>query len=207
MTRRRLRGVLAEAEFDVVVTTGTAAELADACTVGRVDIVVVSWELATDDESAELQLLRTRLPKPNAVVVCPNSDPRTVRKALAAGADGYVCEADVESALAEAVQAVRAGQVCLPGEMREALGRPAFSFREKQVLQLVAHGFTNAEIAARLYLAESTVKSHLSSTFRKLGVGSRKDAAAIVLDPNHGLNLEILGGAPQTSALETTPSH
>jgi DNA-binding CsgD family transcriptional regulator len=62
-----------------------------------------------------------------------------------------------------------------------------FSLREKQVLQLVADGLTNAEIACRLFLSESTVKSHLSSSFRKLGVSSRSEAAAVVLDADHGL--------------------
>ena len=80
------------------------------------------------------------------------------------------------------IRAVMCGQLCIPQEMRHHFQRPAFSFREKQVLQLVARGMTNGEIAHALYLAESTVKSHLSSSFRKLGVGSRKEAAAIVLD-------------------------
>ena len=54
--------------------------------------------------------------------------------------------------------------------------------REKQVLRLVVSGLRNGEIAAKLFLAESTVKSHLSSAFSKLGVRSRSEAVAVILD-------------------------
>jgi DNA-binding NarL/FixJ family response regulator len=57
---------------------------------------------------------------------------------------------------------------------------------------MLVRGFTNAEIAARLYLAESTVKSHLSSAYTKLGVRSRRDAATMILDPGQGLGPGIL---------------
>ncbi len=53
-------------------------------------------------------------------------------------------------------------------------------------------GFTNSEIGARLFLAESTVKSHLSSIFVKLGVSSRNEAAAVVLDPHGSVGTGIL---------------
>jgi DNA-binding NarL/FixJ family response regulator len=73
-----------------------------------------------------------------------------------------------------------------------------FSYREKQVLELVLAGLTNGEIAGRLYLSESTVKSHLASSFRKLGVSSRVEAARRVLDPDSGLDLSLqpLGEVP-----------
>ena len=75
----------------------------------------------------------------------------------------------------------------VPQSIRTRIAWATFSLREKQVLQLVADGLTNAEIASRLFLSESTVKSHLSSSFRKLGVSSRAEAAAAVLDPDTGL--------------------
>jgi hypothetical protein len=60
------------------------------------------------------------------------------------------------------------------------------------VIGYVAAGLTNSEIADALFLCESTVKSHLASAFAKLGVSSRKDVAALVLDPDQGLGAELL---------------
>jgi DNA-binding NarL/FixJ family response regulator len=76
--------------------------------------------------------------------------------------------------------------------MRARLESESLSMREKQVLSMLVMGFTNAEIAAKLFLAESTVKSHLSSAYTKLGVRSRKDAATMILDPVAGLAPGIL---------------
>jgi DNA-binding NarL/FixJ family response regulator len=85
------------------------------------------------------------------------------------------------------VHAVLAGFVCTPRSARRLVAKPTFSHREKEVLQLLVMGLTNRQIAGRLYLAESTVKSHLASAFAKLGVRSRKDAADLLLDPTEGL--------------------
>jgi hypothetical protein len=72
--------------------------------------------------------------------------------------------------------------------------------REKQILGMVVMGFTNADIAAELYLAESTVKSHLSSAYPKLGVRSRRQATALILDPTQGLGPGIFAIAVGTGA-------
>jgi DNA-binding NarL/FixJ family response regulator len=132
------------------------------------------------------------------VVVCPSIERRAVRAALAAGTAGVVLDADLERALDPCVQAVRAGQVCLPRRNWQQIETPVLSSREKEVLGLLVMGYMNSQIAERLFLAESTVKSHLSSAFHKLGVRSRHEAVARILDPHGGLGIGILavGGEP-----------
>jgi DNA-binding NarL/FixJ family response regulator len=106
--------------------------------------------------------------------------------------EGIVLVARVETALAPTVAAVLAGQNEIPRQFGSRLQEPALSVREKQILGMVVMGFTNCQIAAKLFLAESTVKSHLSSVFSKLGVRSRNEAAAMILDPRGSLGTGIL---------------
>jgi DNA-binding NarL/FixJ family response regulator len=112
-------------------------------------------------------------------------------QALDAGARGIVAIDDVESRLAPTVRAVVTGQLVIPAEFRRVTGR-LLSAREKQVLSMVVLGFTNVDIANQLFVAESTVKSHLNSAYRKLGVRSRQQATARILDSADGLGLGIL---------------
>jgi DNA-binding NarL/FixJ family response regulator len=129
------------------------------------------------------------------IVVLPDSasaDREVVRGLLARGINAIVGASRVESALAPSVRAACAGQIVVPAEARKAMARPTLTVREKQVLGMVVLGFTNGEIARKLHLAESTVKSHLSSAFPKLGVRSRREAAAAILDPKTGLGTGIL---------------
>jgi DNA-binding NarL/FixJ family response regulator len=86
-----------------------------------------------------------------------------------------------------ALAAAGADLVCVPRASRRAIAKPTFSHREKEVLGHLVEGMTNRQIAARLYLAESTVKTHVASAFSKLGVRSRREAAMVLLDPAEGL--------------------
>lgn len=133
------------------------------------------------------------------VVVSPACGPLGARRAIRAGADSVVLEADLEVVLAPAVRAVSVGLSAVPALLRDSADRLALSYREREVLRLVIAGNTNCEIADCLFLAESTVKSHLSSAYRKLGAASRKDAAAMILDPDGGL-LEMILGPGYTGA-------
>jgi DNA-binding NarL/FixJ family response regulator len=126
------------------------------------------------------------------VVVCSRIQRWEVRAALTAGAAGVVLYDDLDSALAPCLQSVQAGQTCVPREHWRQIEPPALSSREKQILGLVVMGYMNSQIAEQLFLAESTVKSHLSSAFGKLGVRSRNEAVKLILDPERGLGMGIL---------------
>jgi DNA-binding NarL/FixJ family response regulator len=127
------------------------------------------------------------------IVVCEEPRPRELRAALLAGAAGIVLAAELEEVLGPCLDAVRVGQVCTPLRHARQLEPPALSARERQVLGLVVMGHTNSEIAGLLFLAESTVKSHLSSAFAKLGVRSRSEAVDVILDSERGSGVGILG--------------
>jgi DNA-binding NarL/FixJ family response regulator len=132
------------------------------------------------------------------IIACSSIERRGVRAALMAGAVGIVLWKNLATALGPCVQAVQAGQTCIPRAHWRQLEPPALSSREKQILGLVVMGYMNGQIAQQLFLAESTVKSHLSSAFRKLGVRSRNEAVSLILDPERGLGMGILalGGEP-----------
>jgi DNA-binding NarL/FixJ family response regulator len=137
----------------------------------------------------------SRFPNVPVVLIAPLAL-TGIHKALDAGAAGIVLEAQLEASLPATIRAVRAGQLVAPRALRRSMVRPALSHRERQTLALVVRGLTNQQIAARLFLAESTVKTHLTSVFSKLGVGSRSEAVTLALDPDEKLGLELVGLAP-----------
>lgn len=117
---------------------------------------------------------------------------RSVHGAIDAGAAAVVWTAAATDTLVPAIRAASSGLVAFPGELRERFARPPLSAREKQVLALVVMGFSNAEIGAKLHIAQTTVKTHVASIFSKLGVRSRNEAATIALDPVRGRGLGVV---------------
>ncbi|OAI39367.1 hypothetical protein AYO39_02970 [Actinobacteria bacterium SCGC AG-212-D09] len=182
---RRLASALKRGSILVVATAGEVNALLDRAG-ARLEVVVFAGGNELLARGGPVELLRALRPA-TAIVIVSGGGTASVRKALRAGVDGFVAEPENERALRGTLAAVLAGQISVPRSIRERIVWTVFSLREKQVLQLVAAGLTNAEIADRLFLSESTIKSHLSSSFRKLGVSSRAEAAAVVLDPDTGL--------------------
>jgi DNA-binding NarL/FixJ family response regulator len=169
------------------------------------DAVVLVADLARAAGLAALRRVRKEVPATRVVVVARDPSAAMARQTLNAGADALVAQREIERSLAPVIRAVVAGFVCTPRWARRLVAKPTFSHREKQVLGLLVAGLTNHQIASRLYLAESTVKSHLASAFAKLGVRSRKDAAALLLDPAEGLATTALPPEGAVPSVALTP--
>jgi DNA-binding NarL/FixJ family response regulator len=161
---------------------------------GRIpDVVVLARDLTLGERVLALKNVLAGLGPAPTVIVSPRAGGAAVRRVLSAGVCGLVFDSEIGTALAPVVRAVAADQTCFPREVKDAVDKPTLSHREREVLKLAVSGRTNGEIAATLCLAESTVKSHLSSAFNELGVRSRREAASLVLDPAEGLGSIVLG--------------
>jgi DNA-binding NarL/FixJ family response regulator len=159
-------------------------------------LIVLVGHAREDARLREIRTLAETHPSAWILVVMPASVPNAgLRRVLLAGASAIVLEDDVERALVPTVRSMLAGQLTVPSVLVQQIAPRPLSHREKQILSFVVLGLTNREIAHKLFLAESTVKTHLSSAFRKIDARSRSEAVARIQDPEAGLGLGVLAVA------------
>jgi DNA-binding NarL/FixJ family response regulator len=165
----------------VTCVAASPAVLPGTCGGVRPHVAVVAWDACDPrDRAGALRALLADLPRTRLVVSFADLERSDVRAALLAGADGILAEREVAASLGLVVRAVAQGLTAMPRDLRQDAERQAVSNREREVLTLLADGLSNAEIAERLFLAESTIKTHVSSAYAKLGVRSREEAARLV---------------------------
>jgi DNA-binding NarL/FixJ family response regulator len=182
--RRRFARVLGDAGFSV--DAGVPSE--------QTTMILLLLSDATDAERVSIirHLTQEHAEVPILIVVSTEASNASLRRALLAGVAGIVLDDDVERALVPTARAMLAGQLTVPSTLGRQIAPRPLSYREKQILALVVAGRTNREIANKLYLAESTVKTHLSSAFRKLDARSRSEAVTRIMDPESGYGTTIL---------------
>jgi DNA-binding NarL/FixJ family response regulator len=186
VVRDGLRGLFADdADFQVV---GEAADGAEA--VARVerlgaDVVLMDLRMPGMGGAEAIERLRRTAPSVRVLVLTTYDTDSDVLPAIEAGATGYLLKDAPREELIRAVRAAFAGEAVLsPAVARRLMGqvrRPppeALSQRELDVLTLIADGATNREAAARLFVSEATVKTHLLHVYEKLGVRDRASAVA-----------------------------
>jgi DNA-binding NarL/FixJ family response regulator len=179
--RELIGAVLAEAGQLPEAALADQIELAEH-RIEEATVIVIACDVDQPSEMTALRRLSRTAKGVAVVVVSPRSTAIAVRRTLDAGAAALVFEPELAQALIPTLRAVESGQSVVPRNVRAGLERPYLSYRERQVLSLVCEGLTNAEIAASLILAESTIKSHMASIFIKFGVHSRKEAVAAFAD-------------------------
>ena len=135
----------------------------------------------------EVGEILAQAPDAAVLVFAPTPDLRLARAALKAGAVGLLHAGMPPEQILRALSVALRGEVVLPrgllrlwvGEQRRPGPGIGLSARQREVLGLVAEGLSNAEIAGRLFLSESTVKQHLRAAYKALGVKNRREAAAL----------------------------
>ena len=176
------------ATFAGVELVGEAADGEAAvaiCARERPDVVLMDLEMPGVDGIAATERIKAHQPEIAVVVLTSFSDRERILQAIDAGAAGYLLK-DVEpEELARAVVSAARGEAPLDpraahtilGARRAAAPAAELSGREREVLVLVAEGLPNKLIARRLDISEKTVKAHLTSVFRQIGVTDRTQAA------------------------------
>jgi NarL family two-component system response regulator LiaR len=178
--------------FDDITMLGeaeTGDEALDVCANVQPDVVLMDMLLADQQGPDVIAELRRRQPDIRVVALSSFDDQALVERALQAGAISYVLKNVTAFDLAQAIRRAYAGKATLAPEAVQALvaqmqrpAQPAIEFteRERAVLQLMARGQSNSQIAAQLFVSAATVKGHIGAILGKLGVTTRSEAIARV---------------------------
>jgi DNA-binding NarL/FixJ family response regulator len=193
LVRAGLRTVLeAEGDLTVIGEAGSAGEALARIPACRPDVAILDVRLPDGEGVSVCRDIRSSMePPPACLMLTSYSDDEALFGAIMAGAAGYMLKQVSGAALVGAVRTVAAGGSLLDAELTESVRRklhagaqqadPQYeqlSPQERKVLDLIADGLTNKQIAQRLFLAEKTVKNYVSAMLHKLGF-ERRTAAAV----------------------------
>ena len=190
VVRRGLRGLLeAEDDIEVVGEAGTAAEALARIPATRPDVAVLDVRLPDGNGVEVCREVRAQHPEIHCLILTSYSEDEALFQAIMAGASGYLLKQIKGTDLVDGVRRVAAGQSLLDPsvtaavlerlrngpETDERLAR--LTDQERRILDLVADGMTNRQIAEQVHLAEKTVKNYVSNILSKLGMQRRTQAA------------------------------
>jgi two-component system response regulator DesR len=185
-----IRGALAallgmESDLTVVAEVGRGDEVVPAAVAHEPDVALLDVQMPGLDGLAAAGALREQVPGCRVLMLTTFGRPGYLRRALAAGASGFMVKDAPPEQLVDAIRRVHAGlRVVDPALAVESItvGEAPFTARERDVLAAAADGATVAGIARTLFLSEGTVRNHLSSIIGKTGARTRADAARIATE-------------------------
>ncbi|MFN2285842.1 MAG: response regulator [Anaerolineae bacterium] len=170
----------------------TAVEL---CRTLQPDVILMDLVMPGMSGVAAIQAIRQTHPKVQIIALTSFTEQHLIREALQTGAVGYLLKNVSIDELADAIRAAHAGRPTLTPEVLQVLvdtsapptppmPESALTPREIEVLELIVAGLNNKEIAERLIVSRSTIKTHVSNILSKLGTSNRAEAAALAVQ-NH----------------------
>jgi DNA-binding NarL/FixJ family response regulator len=173
------------AEVELVGAAANGEEAVSLCAERLPAVVLMDLEMPVLDGIEATRRIRAAQPEVAVVVLTSFSDRERILRALDAGAVGYLLKDAEPDELARAIQAAARGESPLDPKAARALlsarrtpaPADALSEREREVLAMVGEGLANKAIARRLGISEKTVKAHLTSVYREIGVTDRTQAA------------------------------
>jgi two-component system NarL family response regulator len=167
----------------VVAEAANGQEAVDLWRSHRPDVTLLDLRMPVMDGIAAIEAIRSMDPSARVLVLTTFDTDHEISRVIKAGAKGYLLKDAARDTLLHSIRQVHAGETCIPpsvvAKLAAGLSTEALTRREAEVLDLLAHGKANREIAVELSVSETTVKSHLRGIFTKLGVLSRTEAIAV----------------------------
>ena len=170
-----------DSDIEVVGDAGTAAETLEMIQKVRPDVLLLDLSLPDKSGFEVLNEMRVSDTAPLVVVLTWHTEPSYAARAIAAGAHGYVNKSVTPEDLLAAIRAVSRGEQVIPAGVEQILangeGHPASALtaREQQVMEMLARGLTNREIAEHLQISIKTVDTHRGHVLKKLGLRNNSE--------------------------------
>ncbi len=188
IVRQGLAALLVERNGMAVI--GEAATGREAVELARSlhpDVILMDMIMPEMDGPQAIKLIVQDNPKARILVLTSFGESKQIASAIEAGALGYLLKDSLPDDLLHAIRSVYRGNLVMPRELALKMMRPQpavpeidpLTERETDVLRLLAQGHSNQEIATQLHISATTVRSHISSIFLKLGVTNRTQAAVV----------------------------
>ena len=174
-----------EPDMEVVAEASNGKEAIEKFRMHQPDVTLMDLKMPDLNGVDVISQIRSEFPNARIIVLTTYTGDAQVLRALKAGARGYLIKEYVHRDLPETIRAVHAGQKRIPQEIAAAVANhfseDTLTEREIQILQLIAAGNANKQIADQLSIAEATVKSHVVNLLSKLGANDRAHAVTIGL--------------------------
>jgi DNA-binding NarL/FixJ family response regulator len=174
-----------ERDMELVAEASDGEEAIKQFRLHRPDVTLMDLQMPKLNGTEAISRIRAEFPNAKIIVLTTYSGDVQVLRAIKAGARGYILKAHAGRELLDAIRSVHAGQKRIPSEIAAGLAEhaadDAMSSREMEVLRLIASGNSNKQIADKLSIGETTVKSHIANIFSKLGANDRAHAVTIGL--------------------------